>query len=253
MRRKQLFLSGLRWAGRALAVALVTLASCVNTSKSVKPEETRTTGRTPARVTASWGGDRVTIGAPQSLFNGKTLDPWQPVEFGGSGEPRVEDGCLILPTGERVTGVTWHGGELPRMSYEISLEAKRVDGTDFFCGLTFPVGDSYASLILGGWGGSLCGISSLNDDDAAHNETKSYQEFHNGQWYRVRMRVTPTKLESWVDDKKIIDVVTTGKKIALRSDVDESKPLGLTSFASTAALRNIRLVALEPSTTRPTR
>src|SRR5437763_1042493 len=85
--------------------------------------------------------------------------------------------------------------------------------------LSSSVSTASAAFILGGCGGSICGISSSDADDAAHNETTSYQEFHNGQWYRVRMRATPTKLESWVDDTKIIDVVTTGKKIALRSDV----------------------------------
>ncbi len=86
-----------------------------------------------------------------------------------------------------------------------------------------------------------------------HNSTKSYQEFENGKWYRIRLRVTPAKLETWLDEKKIIDVVITGKKVALRSDIDDSKPLGLTSFASTAAIRNIRLVMLGESATRPVR
>ena len=38
------------------------------------------------------------------------------------------------------------------MDYELRLEAKRVEGGDFFCGLTFPVGKEYCTLILGGWG-----------------------------------------------------------------------------------------------------
>ena len=52
----------------------------------------------------------------------------------------VKDGQILLHFGSEMTGITWTG-ELPRIDYEIKLEAMRVDGTDFFCGLTFPVGD----------------------------------------------------------------------------------------------------------------
>ena len=56
-----------------------------------------------------------------------------------------------------MTGITWTN-EMPRMGYEISLEAMRVEGSDFFCGLTFPVGKDYLSLIVGGWGGRRGGV-----------------------------------------------------------------------------------------------
>ena len=52
-------------------------------------------------------------------------------------EVRVADGKLILGTGV-MTGVTWTN-EIPRMNFEVELEAMRVDGSDFFCALTFPV------------------------------------------------------------------------------------------------------------------
>jgi hypothetical protein len=179
-----------------------------------------------------------------SLFDGKTLGKWKPGDYAGGGEPAVEDGKLMLPFGERLTGVTWTGGDVPKANYEISLQAQRVDGTDFFCGLTFPVGDSHGSLIIGGWGGALCGISSIDGDDAAHNDAKSFQTFKNGQWYTIRLRVTPNKIQAWLDKEKIIDLDTTGKKITLRADIEDSKPLGLSSFQSTAAIRDIRLKKL---------
>ena len=182
--------------------------------------------------------------AATSLFDGKTLGQWKPADFAGGGEPRVENGTLILPFGERLTGVTWTG-DVPKMNYEISFQAQRVDGSDFFVGLTFPVADAHASLILGGWGGTVCGISSLDDEDAAHNATRSFHNFNNGQWYRVRLRVTSTKIEAWTNDEKIVDVLTTGKKLSLRIEIEESKPLGLASFSSTAAFRDIRLKKLD--------
>jgi hypothetical protein len=179
-----------------------------------------------------------------SLFDGKTLGQWKPTDYAGAGEPRAENGTLILPFGERLTGVTWTG-DMPKMNYEITLQAQRVDGSDFLVGLTFPVADANASLILGGWGGTVCGLSSLDGEDAAHNNTRSFHNFNNGQWYRVRLRVTPIKIEAWVDDEKIVDVVTTGQKLSIRAEMESSKPMGLASFSSTAAYRDIRLKMID--------
>ena len=183
--------------------------------------------------------------AGESLFDGKSLGPWKSSDYAGAGEPRVENGSLILPVGERLTGVTYTG-ELPKINYEITFDARRVDGTDFFVGLTFPVGDSPASLIYGGWGGTVCGISSLDGEDAAHNDTRSFHSFTTGTWYHVRLRVTAAKLEAWSDQEKIVDVSITGKKLSIRPEIEESKPLGLASFATTAEIKNIRLTKTAP-------
>src|SRR5688572_1884106 len=96
----------------------------------------------------------------KELFDGKTLAGWKQSGYGGE-EATVEDGAISIPLAERLAGITYDGGDLPKTNYEVELEARRVDGNDFFVGLTFPVGDSHASLILGGWGGSVCGLSSL--------------------------------------------------------------------------------------------
>ncbi len=103
------------------------------------------------------------------LFNGRNLDGWKLTKFGGDGEVEVVEGELILNQGGPLTGVTWTKA-FPKVDFEISLEAQRVEGTDFFVGLTFPVRDSHASLIVGGWAGSVVGISSLDGRDAS--ETK---------------------------------------------------------------------------------
>jgi len=145
-----------------------------------------------------------------SLFDGKTLGQWKITDFGGQGNVYVKDGSIFLEMGNYMTGVTWTG-PLIRMNYKISLEAMRVTGSDFFCGLTFPVGDNPCSLILGGWGGEVCGLSNLDYYDAANNETTRIISFETGRWYRVRLRVTPDKIEAWLDDEKIVDVVTTDR------------------------------------------
>jgi hypothetical protein len=180
------------------------------------------------------------------LFDGKSLAGWKKTEFGGHVDPRVEDGKLILPAGEPMTGVTWTG-EPPTIDYEIELEAMRVDGGDFFCGLTFPVRDASASLILGGWGGGVCGVSSFDGQDASENETTTYHQFQSGKWYHIRLRVTEEKIEAWLDAVKIVDAETKGRRIDVRADIALAKPLGVSTWRTTGALRDIRWRAVEGS------
>jgi hypothetical protein len=153
----------------------------------------------------------------------------------------VEDGQVILEAGRPLTGITWAGKDLPATSYEIALQAMRVEGRDFFAGITFPVADAFCSLILGGWGGTVIGLSSIDGMDASENETSQSIEFESGRWYSVRIRVTPGKIEAWLDDRQIINQDISGKKITTRVEVDPSKPLGIASYRTKAALRDIRL------------
>jgi hypothetical protein len=178
-----------------------------------------------------------------SLFDGKTLGRWKITDFGGQGDVYVKDGSIFLERGNDMTGVNW-AGPVVRMDYEITLEAMRVAGSDFFCGLTFPVGDNPCSLILGGWGGEVCGLSSIDYYDAADNETTQIISFENGQWYSVRLRVTPNKIEAWLDDEELVNIETTGRKIDIRPEVDLSQPLGIATWCTTGAVRNIELRTL---------
>src|SRR5262245_10483301 len=97
----------------------------------------------------------------RALFDGSSLKGWKITDFGGHGEINLESGAVILNMGNPFTGISYTN-EFPKMNYEIAFDAMRVTGSDFFCGLTVPVEDSFCSLIVGGWGGSLLGISSLN-------------------------------------------------------------------------------------------
>lgn len=176
----------------------------------------------------------------QSMFDGQTLTGWRETQFAGRGEVSCRAGLLVLDMGDPFTGVNWTN-EFPTMNYEVALDAMRVMGSDFFCGLTVPVGTNFCSLIVGGWGGSLVGISSLDDMDASENETTKYLTFEQKHWYRIRLRVTPHRLEGWIDREKVADVVTTGRQISLRpGDIELSAPFGIAAWTTTAALREIR-------------
>ena len=175
------------------------------------------------------------------MFDGQSLAGWRITDFGGTSRAEVRKGLILLPAGQAFTGISWTNPTL-KVDYEISLEAMRVSGSDFFCGLTFPVRDSFCSLIVGGWGGSIVGLSSLDGQDASENETTKYISFEPGRWYHVRLRVTTEKIEAWVEQKKVANVTTTGRKVALRfGEIELSKPLGIASWETGAALREIKI------------
>jgi hypothetical protein len=179
----------------------------------------------------------------KSLFDGKSLAGWKKTAFGGEAEVEVKDGRIVMAAGSPMTGITWTR-EFPKIDYEISLEAMRVDGSDFFCGLTFPVGESPCSFIVGGWGGGVVGLSSIDGSDASENETTRYQEFESGRWYAIRVRVAKNKIEAWIDKTQMVDLDTKDRRISIRVEVELSRPVGISCFATTAALRDIKVRTL---------
>jgi hypothetical protein len=174
------------------------------------------------------------------LFNGKNLDSWKSTKFGGEGDVEVKDGAIIMNTGSDMTGITFTG-KMPKSNYELLIEAQRLDGFDFFAGVTFPVGDGFASFIPGGWGGGVTGISSINGRDASENETTSPFTYKDKTWYKFRIRVTDDKLKVWIDDKEQISVDRKDRIFSLRNEVDLSKPLGIATWNTKGAVKTIKL------------
>lgn len=174
------------------------------------------------------------------LFNGETLDGWEITNFVLHGPVQVAEGSILLEMGDGCTGVT-REGDFPGMDYEVKLEAKKITGNDFFCGMTFPVGDSFCSLIVGGWGGTVVGLSNIDGYDASENETSSLKKFNYDTWYAIHLKVSSEKIEAWIDGEQVIDLATRGKQLSIRNDVNPSKPFGICSWRTTSALRNIWL------------
>jgi 3-keto-disaccharide hydrolase len=185
--------------------------------------------------------------ASVAMFDGKSLTGWKETAFTGHGEVRVENGALVLSPGKPMTGVTWTG-EFPRSNYEVRYEAMRGQGNDFFASLTFPVGDSYATWVTGGWGGDIVGISSIDGWDASDNETRSYFNFENGRWYSLRLQVTAETIKAWIDDQPVVNVNIAGRKISLRhGEIKLSAPFGFASYNTSGSLRRIEYKTLQPS------
>jgi hypothetical protein len=177
------------------------------------------------------------------IFDGTTLNGWEITNFGPQGPVDVSDGQIILGMGDGCTGVTY-AKKFPEVDYRVCLEAKRVNGADFFCGMTFPVGIDPCTLIVGGWGGTTVGLSSINGNDASENETTRLMKFEKGRWYEICLEVREKAIKAWIDDSLVVDFRRDGKRLSIRPEVELSKPFGICSWNTTAALRNIRVVRI---------
>ncbi len=108
--------------------------------------------------------------------------------------------------------------------------------------------DWYCTFINGGWGGSVVGLSSLDTMDASENDTTVTMDFTNGRWYSFRVRVTDGSIEAWIDEERVIAVNIRGRRIGLRpGDIEYSAPLGIASYDSVAAIRNIEYRVIDPT------
>lgn len=237
---------------------LAVLSGSLPCSMSAMADDQRSENQAAATIRAPVEADQPQAAAAKSadgedkpgqdwirLFNGKNLDGWKVTEFGGQGEVFVENGEVVISQGVALSGIHTEQ-KLPKINYEVEYEAQRAAGSDFFAGLTFPVKDSFCSLILGGWGGGLCGLSSLDGMDASENQTTSYQQFEKGKWYKVRLRVTDDKIEAWLDGMQIVDVETRLHRISVRFEVERSQPFGFSTWQTTGRIRNARIRPIKP-------
>jgi hypothetical protein len=215
----------MRTAGIIMAILMV--AACRNGQKEIK-----ITPSVKHQVTDS-----------TYIFNGRDLEGWEITNFGPQGPVYVSGNEIILGMGDGCTGVTYTG-IFPVQNYRVTLDAKRINGNDFFCGITFPAGKDPCTLIVGGWGGALVGLSSIDGYDASENETTTRMKFETGRWYSISLEVRKENIKAFIDDSLVVDFTRNGKKLSIRSEVELSKPFGIASWTTTAALRNIRLFEL---------
>lgn len=172
------------------------------------------------------------------------LEPgkWQPIEGAADVEWNDDNRVMRIGIGTDLNGARWTG-PMPNVPYAVELEARRMSGSDFFCGLTFPVrsGKECVTLIVGGWGGNLVGISSIDGLDASENSTASQHEFEDKRWYRIRVEVGDERLQAWIDDHQVVDAFTEGQKLSLRpGPIEACAPFGLATWQTSAELRGVK-------------
>jgi hypothetical protein len=181
------------------------------------------------------------------LFDGKTLKGWKVVAEGEEREKRMAraaDGVVLCERGFELTGIAWEH-DFPKTNYEVALDAMRVEGQDFFCGMTFPIGKQAATLIIGGWGGTVVGLSNVNDMSASENETSTDKVFGEERWYRIRLRVTDQKVQAWINAEQIINLPRKDRAFNVWLQQEAYLPFGLNAWQTQAAWRNIKLRRLE--------
>ena len=190
---------------------------------------------------------------PVSLFNGKDLSGWKVVAYDGGGAVEVRpDGAVSCAAGAPMSGIAYTN-PVPTMSYELKLEVMRVEGSDFFVGLTIPIEENFCTVIIGGWGGNLCGVSSINYMDASESQWSRAVGFENNRWHTLRVRVMPNVLQIFLDEKKTYHARIDYEKstqFSLRSgsDIDKTKPLGLATYQTHAQWRNFTLTKITEPT-----
>jgi len=195
------------------------------------------------KTTASLaGGDTPNVDVRELRWIVPKEADWNEIQFGGEGSAQWSNGLLHLEAGVELTG-TQFSGDLPEMPYELELDARKVAGSDFFCGFTFPVSskDECLTFIIGGWGGGTVGISSIDGMDASENETTTYGNFEDGRWYAVRVVVEKGKLSAFIDGKQVVNVATEGRKLGLRPGVIEyCAPMGIAAWQTESEVKNFR-------------
>lgn len=186
---------------------------------------------------------------PEQLprFQGMELNGWKVVEqfvFDKHGKVSINDGVVTLAAGRPGTAIVWDRA-MPTNRYELTWEARRVQGDDFFCGVTFPVDKNHCTLILGGWGGQMTGLSNVDGMAAIENETTNSVDFQQGRWYRIRLRVTPERINAWVDDREIVDLNAEQRRFSVWWEQEPVRPLGFATWNTTAELRKLTVKQLD--------
>ena len=178
-----------------------------------------------------------------ALFSPPLIEHWQDAKMENSGAVQREADGFTLKAGSPMTGIvfpTWEQDGLPFTDYRLTYEAMRVSGGDFFGSVTFPVGsrERCVTFVLGGWGGTQVGISSIDGYDASENPTGSSQRFENGRWYRLRIKVREDSLQVWLDDKPLVSFNPKGRQLSLRGgDIAKCVPLGFATYGTEGRLR----------------
>lgn len=186
---------------------------------------------------------QVSLGEFPLRFDGLPRPGWDVTNFGPQGPVSISGNEIILGMGDGCTGITWRS-EFPVDNYTVDLDAKRMQGNDFFCGLTFPVGKAPCTLIVGGWGGTTVGLSSVDGLDASDNFTRKLMQFDNNRWYHIRLTVKAGRISAWIDNIQVIDLDAGPHKLSVRPEVELSRPFGIAAWNTTAAIRDVRVMNL---------
>jgi hypothetical protein len=102
-------------------------------------------------------------------------------------------------------------------------------------------------LQVGGYAGTVVGLTTLDGQPANRNATTRKMTFARDRWYGVRLRVTAARVQAWIDGTPVVDTPRAGHAFGHLGSWGPIKPFGIyTSRATGAVLRTIRLRRLGP-------
>lgn len=182
-------------------------------------------------------------------------DKWKIASFGGEGAVHFKttdqgDEIVQMLSGDPLTGIRWTG-KFPKENYELRLQARRNEGFDFFAAVTFPVGRQHCSFVLGGWGGGIVGVSSIDGSDASTNQTTQYKEFETNRWYTIRIRVDDKAVRCWIDEDEYAVIPRGENELTIRIEMDPCLPMGIANYMTRSELKNISLRRIGPAAKKP--
>ncbi len=221
-------LAGSAWRAFCFALLLVLLPACSPEKKAPVPD-------------SRW-----------DLFSSVLIERWKEAPMDKSGGIRRETDGFTLKEGAPMTGIVfpeWFKEGLPAVDYAITYEAMRVGGSDFFGSVTFPVRDekTFVTFVLGGWGGTQVGISSIDGYDAASNPTGSSQQFENGKWYRVHIEVRAEEIQVQLNGRRIVQANIAGRTLGLRGgEISNCLPFGFATYGTEGRIRSCVVERLPP-------
>ena len=77
--------------------------------------------------------------------------------------------------------------------------------------------------------------------DASENETSQSIRVTSGRWLTNPSPGDGREDQAWIDERRIVDVALKGNQVDTRIEMILSQPIGVASWRTKAALRDIRL------------
>jgi len=60
------------------------------------------------------------------------------------------------------------------------------------------------------------------------------------------MKVTPAKLETWINDEKVVDQDLKDRRISMRfGEIESSVPLGIATYQTTTVVRSVQIKSVQ--------